>query len=304
MPKLPFVKMHGCGNDYVYFVADGIRPADPAALARRVSDRRFGIGADGLIMLCPSAEADIRMEMYNADGSRGEMCGNGIRCVARLYHEVSGGSKNPIKVETDCGIKNITMKLIDSRLVAATVDMGRPIVEGRQIPVSRDGQVIDYPLEVAGRSETVTALSMGNPHCVVFVNDQRVFELDAWEFARLGRAFEHHPFFPQRVNTEFIFPIDRQHLKMRVWERGSGETLACGTGACAAVVAAVLTGRGNRAATVELRGGNLDIEWREGGAEADHVFMTGEAVEVFRGKIEVRDDELIAAGSIADLGGR
>ncbi len=295
MPKLAFTKMHGCGNDYVYIVADRMRPADPAALARRVADRRFGIGGDGLIMLCPSPTADVRMEMYNADGSRGEMCGNGIRCVARLHYELSGGRKNPLVVDTDCGPKTIALKLAGGHAVAATVDMGAPILEGREIPVDRDGHVIDYPLTVAGREYRITAVSMGNPHCVVFVNDDSVFSLDDAEFARLGVGFEHHPFFPRRVNTEFILPLSRERLRMRVWERGSGETLACGTGACAAQVAAVLTGRAARSATVELRGGNLEIEWRERGPEANHVFMTGEAVEVFTGEVEVGDDELVSA---------
>lgn len=295
MRKLAFTKMHGCGNDYVYIVADRTRPADPGALARRLSDRRFGIGGDGLIMLCPSKSADVRMEMYNADGSRGEMCGNGIRCVARLHYELSGGRKNPIVVDTDCGPKTIALKVNGSRAVAATVDMGEPILEGREIPVDRDGRVIDFPLEVGGREYRITAVSMGNPHCVVFVEDESIFGLDDAEFARLGVKFEHHPFFPRRVNTEFILPLTRKRLKMRVWERGSGETLACGTGACAAQVAAVLTGRADRSATVELRGGGLEIEWRDRGPEADHVFMTGEAVEVFKGEVEVGDADLVSA---------
>ena len=295
MPKLPFVKMHGCGNDYIYVVANEIRPADPASLSQRISDRRFGIGGDGLIMLCSSAQADVRMEMYNADGSRGEMCGNGIRCVARLYHQISGGRKNPVAVETDCGIKTVQLAFAGESVVA-TVDMGEPILEGRDIPTQHDGRVIDYPLEVEGRVQKVTAVSMGNPHCVIFIEDEGIFGLDDWEFAKVGRQFERHPFFPRRVNTEFILPLARNRLKMRVWERGSGETLACGTGACAALVAAVLTGRADRRATLELRGGNLEIEWREQGAGANHVFMTGEAVEVFRGEVEVGERELVAAG--------
>jgi diaminopimelate epimerase len=296
MRKLEFVKMHGCGNDYIYVVADRVRPADPGALARRLSDRRFGIGGDGLIMLCPSDRADVRMEMYNADGSRGEMCGNGIRCVARLHYEITGGRANPLTVETDCGVKTIALRLAGGRPVAATVDMGEPLLEGREIPVARDGRVIDCSLEVAGRVEQITAVSMGNPHCVVFVSDESVFALDDLDFARLGRQFEHHPFFPRRVNTEFIWPRASDRLRMRVWERGSGETLACGTGACAALVAAVVTGRADRSATVELRGGNLEIEWRERGPGANHVFMTGEAVEVFRGEIELGGAEIVAAG--------
>jgi diaminopimelate epimerase len=293
MRKLPFVKMHGCGNDYIYVVADKVRPADPAALSQRISDRHFGIGGDGLIMLCPSSSADVRMEMYNADGSRGNMCGNGVRCVARLYHETWPEQKNPVAVETDCGIKTITLKA-DGGNVAATVDMGEPVLEGREIPVDHDGRVIDYPLEVAGRLEQITAVSMGNPHCVIFVPDESIFTLDDADFARLGRQFENHPFFPRRVNTEFILRLSRNRLRMRVWERGSGETLACGTGACAALVAAVLTSRSERAATVELRGGNLEIEWCESGPVANHVFMTGEAVEVFRGDIELTESELVA----------
>jgi diaminopimelate epimerase len=295
MRKLPFVKMHGCGNDYIYVVADRIRPADPGSLSKRLSDRRFGIGGDGLIMLCPSKNADVRMEMYNTDGSRGEMCGNGIRCVARLFYEISGGRKNPIAVDTDCGVKTITLKLDGGRPVAATVDMGEPILEGREIPADHDGRVVDYSLEIAGRVEKITAVSMGNPHCVVFVSDDGIFALDDAEFARLGRQFEYHPFFPRRVNTEFILPVARDRLKMRVWERGSGETLACGTGACASLVAAVLTGRADRKATVELRGGDLEIEWRDRGPAANHVFMTGEAIEVFRGEVELDDGELVAA---------
>ncbi|MGH8011112.1 MAG: diaminopimelate epimerase [Candidatus Binataceae bacterium] len=314
MPKLEFVKMHGCGNDYIYVFTDNLSLADPGALARRLSDRRFGIGGDGLIMLTPSARADVKMRMYNADGSRGEMCGNGIRCLARLHYESSDTRANPIRVETDCGIKSIRLGF-DShgRPCEATVDMGEPILEGRAIPVDKDGWVIDFPLEVAGRDWRITAVSMGNPHCVVFVKDDTIFNLDDPEFAKLGRQFEHHPFFPRHVNTEFILPVARDRLRMRVWERGSGETLACGTGACAALVAAVLTGHADRRAVVSLRGGNLEIEWREQvdkqmAAASDEerragdalfqpsawnaVFMTGEAVEVFRGTIDLRDDEV------------
>ncbi|HEY2525533.1 MAG TPA: diaminopimelate epimerase [Candidatus Binataceae bacterium] len=292
MPKLAFTKMHGCGNDYIYVVADRLRPADPAALARRLSDRRFGIGGDGIIMLAPSKSADVRMEMYNADGSRGEMCGNGIRCLARLHYERDARPRNPMLVETDCGIKTVELKLDGGRAVEATVDMGEPILEGREIPVAGDGRVIDHPLEVGGRLWRITAVSMGNPHCVVFVDDEAVFALEDSEFARVGRQFEHHPFFPRRVNTEFILPVARDRLRMRVWERGSGETLACGTGACASLVAAALTGRAERRATLELRGGRLGIEWRERGEGANHVMMTGEAVEVFSGEVEVGDAEL------------
>ncbi|HEY6419955.1 MAG TPA: diaminopimelate epimerase [Candidatus Binataceae bacterium] len=296
MATLEFTKMQGCGNDYIYVVATRARPADPAALSARLSDRHFGVGGDGLILLAPSRKGDLRMEMYNTDGSRGDMCGNGIRCLARLAYERAIVRKNPMTIETDAGLKTVELKFQDGAITGATVDMGEPILEGRQIPVDADGRVIDYALEVAGRRERITAVSMGNPHCVVFVADDAIHKLDVHDFAALGRQFEHHPFFPRRVNTEFILPLSRRHLKMRVWERGSGETLACGTGACAALVAAALTRHAERAATVELRGGNLEIEWREGSAGANHVFMTGNAVEVFRGEVELGAVEMVPVG--------
>ncbi|MFI5352099.1 MAG: diaminopimelate epimerase [Candidatus Binatales bacterium] len=296
MATLDFTKMQGCGNDYIYIVADQVRPADPPALSRRLSDRRFGIGSDGIIMLCPSRVADLRMEMYNADGSRGAMCGNGIRCVARLAWERGMPRKNPLSIETDCGIKTVALRLDASERVAgATVDMGEPILEGRQIPVAADGRIVGHKIDIQGQPEVITAVSMGNPHCVVFVTNDTIFNLPDHEFAAIGREFETHPFFPQRTNTEFILAVSRRHLRMRVWERGSGETLGCGTGACAALVAAVLTGRAERNATVELRGGKLEIEWREGGEAANHVFMTGDAVEVFHGQVELESIELESA---------
>jgi diaminopimelate epimerase len=273
------------------------RPADPSALSVRVSDRHFGIGGDGLIMLAPSDRADIRMEMYNADGSRGDMCGNGIRCLARLAFERGIVRANPMVVETDAGLKSVKLQLQNGIVVSATVDMGEPILEGRDIPVNATGRIVDYPLEVAGERESITAVSMGNPHCVVFVGDDGVFKLQDRDFAALGRKFENHPFFPRRVNTEFVLPISRHKMRMRVWERGSGETWACGTGACAALVAAVLSNHSERSATVELRGGNLEIEWREDGAEANHVFMTGNAIKVFDGEIELGDSEMVAIGA-------
>ncbi len=302
MATLEFVKMHGCGNDYIFIVAMRERPADPAALSVRLSNRRTGIGGDGLIMLAPSRGADVRMEMYNADGSRGEMCGNGIRCLARLAYEQGIAQKNPLAIETDAGVKTVELRFDDGQVSGATVDMGEPILEGSRIPVKASGTVADYPLEVAGRHDRITAVSMGNPHCVVFVADDAVFRLDEGQFAALGRQFEHHPFFPRRVNTEFILALSRKRLRMRVWERGSGETLACGTGACAALVAAILTGRSERAATVELRGGNLEIEWRAAGPAANHVFMTGNAVEVFRGEIDLGATAMVPVGGIESGG--
>lgn len=278
MARLPFVKMHGIGNDYVYVDGFGSAVSDPAALARRVSPRRTSIGSDGVILIQPSARADCRMEMYNADGSRGEMCGNGIRCVAKYAYESGRSRANPLRIETDAGIKLVRMEVRDGRVGEVTVDMGSPILDGPRIPVAAEGRVVDAPFDVDGTTYRITCVSMGNPHCVVFLP-----EVEALDLQRIGPLFEHHPFFPKRVNTEFVRLVSPTRLRMRVWERGSGETAACGTGACAVLVAAVLTDRAERKATVRLNGGDLRIEW----ADDDHVYMTGPAEEVFRGEIEV-----------------
>ena len=279
MARLQFTKMHGIGNDYVYVDCFAASVADPAALARRVSPRRTGIGSDGVILIRPSDTADCRMEMYNADGSRGEMCGNGIRCVGKYVYDRGLVRKETLHVATDAGVKVLRLHTRDGRVHAATVDMGEPILDGPRIPVAAEGRVINAPLEVAGRTYQVTCVSMGNPHCVTFVAS-----VEGLPLAEIGPRFEHHPFFPKRVNTEFVQVMARTELRMRVWERGSGETAACGTGACAVLVAAALTGRSERAATVHLNGGDLAIEWRAGD---DHVLMTGGAEEAFRGEIEV-----------------
>jgi diaminopimelate epimerase len=279
MTTLPFIKMHGIGNDYVYVDAFAHRIGDPAALARRVSPRRTGVGADGLILIAPSSAADCRMEMYNADGSRGEMCGNGIRCVAKFAFERGLSRANPMRIETDAGVKTLYLETRGDRVERVTVDMGEPILDGPRIPVAAEGRVVDAPLEVDGATYRVTCVSMGNPHCVVFLPDVEALDLE-----QLGPRFEQHRFFPRRVNTEFVRVEGPAALTMRVWERGSGETAACGTGACAALVAAVLTGRAERAATLHLRGGDLAVEWREADGR---VYMTGAAEEVFRGEIEV-----------------
>jgi diaminopimelate epimerase len=276
---LPFVKMHGIGNDYVYVDAFAHQVADPAALAQRISPRRTGIGSDGLILIRPSDVADARMEMYNADGSRGAMCGNGIRCVGKYVYESGRSRNNPLRIDSDSGVKTLQLELRGGAVARVAVDMGEPILDGPRIPVAAEGRVIDAPLDVAGVGYQVTCVSMGNPHCVVFVDDVETLDLE-----RLGPPFERHAFFPQRVNTEFIRVESPTRLRMRVWERGSGETAACGTGACAALVAAVLTGRAERRATLVLNGGTLEIEWRESDG---HVLMTGDAEEVFRGEIEV-----------------
>lgn len=277
--RLPFTKMHGISNDYIYVDAFATKVPDPVAVARKVSDRRTGIGGDGLILICPSDTAHARMEMYNADGSRGEMCGNGIRCVGKYVYEHGLARANPLTVDTDAGVKTLFLELKDESVSRVTVDMGEPILDGPRIPVTTNGQVINQPLEVDGTSYRVTCVSMGNPHCVTFVD-----AIESLELEELGPKFEHHPFFPKRVNTEFIQVVSPTALNMRVWERGSGETWACGTGACAAAVAAVLNDKAGRRVTLHLRGGDLEIEWR---AEDNHVYMTGPAEEVFEGVIEV-----------------
>ena len=277
--RLPFTKMHGISNDYVYVNMFSTAVADPAALARRLSERRTGIGSDGLILICPSSTAHARMEMYNADGSRSAMCGNGIRCVGKYVYDHGLSHDNPLKIDTDSGLKLLFLELENNTVTRVTVDMGEPILDGRLIPLASPGQVIDRPLEVDGTSYQVTCVSMGNPHCVTFVEDVEPLALET-----IGPKFEHHPFFPDRVNTEFIQLVSPTELNMRVWERGSGETWACGTGACAAAVAAMLNNTADRRVTVHLRGGDLEIEWR---TEDRHVYMTGAAEEVFEGTIEV-----------------
>jgi diaminopimelate epimerase len=277
--KLPFTKMHGISNDYVYVNAFTTKVSDPAAVAQKVSDRRTGIGGDGLILICPSDTAHARMEMYNADGSRGEMCGNGIRCVGKFVFDHGLAKANPLKIDTDAGLKTLYLEVQGDKVARVTVDMGEPILDGPRIPVSTAEQMIDQPLTVAGQSYQVTCVSMGNPHCVTFVNNVEPLELE-----KIGPQFEHHQLFPKRINTEFIQVVSPTELNMRVWERGSGETWACGTGACAAAVAAVLNQKAGRRVTIHLRGGDLEIEWRE---EDNHVYMTGPAAEVFEGTIEV-----------------
>ncbi len=279
MGRLRFTKMHGIGNDYVYVDCFTQTVADPVGLARRVSPRRTGIGSDGLILICPSATADCRMEMYNADGSRGEMCGNGIRCVGKYVYEHGLAPRETLRVETDAGIKVLQLQVRDGRVPSVTVDMGVPILDGPRIPVAAEGRVVDVPLSVGGETYRITCVSMGNPHCVIFLPG-----VDGLALADIGPRFEHHPFFPQRVNTEFVEVRSPTALRMRVWERGSGETAACGTGACAVLVAAALNGRSERHAIVHLNGGDLDLVWN---TTDDHVLMTGPAEEVFTGDIEV-----------------
>ncbi|HUE29556.1 MAG TPA: diaminopimelate epimerase [Verrucomicrobiae bacterium] len=276
-----FAKLHGTANDFIYVDARAGFPGDPAALAPRLCDRRRGIGADGLILLqTPSnGEADCRMAIYNADGSRAEMCGNGIRGLAKFVHDRGLSRAEPLRVETDAGVMTIRTLASGGRVARVTVDMGRPEWDGRRIPVAADGEIVERPLEVNGRRWAVTCVSMGNPHCVVFVEGD-VADLPLGD---LGPRFARHPFFPRGVNTEFVRALGPERLAMRVWERGAGETMACGTGACAAAVAAARTGRSGRRVVVGLPGGELEIDWQPD----DRVLMTGDAVEVFEGQVEV-----------------
>jgi diaminopimelate epimerase len=272
-----FTKMHGLGNDYGYVNGFEEHLEDPAAVARVVSDRHFGIGADGLILILPSAHADFRMRMFNADGSEAQMCGNGIRCLAKYVYDHRLTRQTTIKVETLAGILELHLFPCGEVIDKVRVMMGEPRLQREQIPMQgSSGQVLNEPLQVEEKTFEVTAVSMGNPHCIVFVDDPQTFEVEYW-----GPRFEHHAAFPEGVNTEFIRVLDDQTFRMRVWERGSGETLACGTGASAAAVACHLTGRTGRHVTAHLLGGSLELEWRE---TDNQVFMTGPAVEVYSGQ--------------------
>lgn len=279
--KIPFTKMHGCGNDYIYINCFEHTIDDPITLSQQISDRHFGIGGDGIVLICPSDEADAKMRMFNIDGSEGKMCGNAIRCVAKYVYDNNIVAKEVLKIETLSGIKTIDLFIENGKMTTAKVDMGKAILEPALIPVQskEENPLINFPLQVEDISYHITTVSMGNPHCVVFVEDPMLVDLPL-----IGPKFEHHSFFPESVNTEFIAVTDRTTLHMRVWERGSGETLACGTGACAAVVAAVLNGYCDKDTdiTVKLLGGNLVIRYTDEG-----VFMTGPAVSVFDGEILV-----------------
>ena len=272
-----FTKMHGLGNDYIYINGFEEHIANPAAVARAVSDRHVGIGGDGLILILPSAQADFRMRMFNADGSEAQMCGNGIRCVGKYVYDHHLTRKTRLHIETLAGVLDLELFPQGGVIDQVRVMMGEPRLQRAQIPMQGpEGQVINEPLEVAGKTFEVTAVSMGNPHCIVFIDDPESFDIAYW-----GPRFEHHPVFPEGVNTEFIQVLDPDHFRMRVWERGSGETLACGTGASAAAVACHLNGRTGRRVTAHLRGGDLELEWN---ASTNQVYMTGPAVEVFSGE--------------------
>lgn len=279
--KFTFTKMHGTGNDYVYVDLFQQKLENPAEAAKVVSDRRFGIGSDGLICIAPSETADCRMIMYNADGSEGAMCGNGIRCVAKYVYDRGIVPKDHMSIETKSGIKQLELTVKDGKAVYVKVNMGEAVLKPSEIPVQAEGEdFIARQIEAGGRSYTVTCVSMGNPHCVVFTEG-----IDGLDLEKTGPLFENHPLFPDRINTEFVEVIDRHTLKMRVWERGSGETVSCGTGTCAATVAAVLNGHCPRGEEVEVRvrGGALYDTYLENG----EVLMKGPATEVFQGEIEI-----------------
>ena len=275
---MQFTKMHGLGNDYVYIDCFAEEVNDLPDLARAASDRHFGIGADGLILIMPSSAADVKMRMFNADGSEGEMCGNGIRCLAKYAFDHGLSRSNPMTVETAAGVKTLDLRLgPDGKVAAATVDMGEPILETQQIPAKFPlPRVVEMPLRTTTHAYAVTCVSMGNPHAVIFVDDVAAVPLE-----RVGPEIENHPLFPQRINAHFAQTRSPQEVTVRTWERGSGITLACGTGASAVCVAGSLTGRTQRRITAHLLGGDLDLEWREGD---NHVYMTGPAVEVFSGQ--------------------
>ena len=281
--KINFTKMHGCGNDYIYVDMFHTPEFDYQKAAIALSDRHFGIGGDGIILVCPSDHADAKMRIFNADGSEGMMCGNGIRCVGKYVYDSGIARKDQLKIDSLSGVKTLDMTIENGKAVAARVDMGPAILTPREIPVNLPGETaINVPIKADGVERRMTCVSMGNPHAVIFV-DHDPMEL---ELEKIGPLFEHHPLFPQRVNTEFVQVIDQHTLKMRVWERGSGETWACGTGACASAVAAVLNGYCPKGEDilVHLRGGDLTIRYTD-----QTVYMTGPATTAFTGSVDLAD---------------
>lgn len=277
---MKFTKMQGLGNDYIYVNCFKEEVIDPSGTAKIVSDRHFGIGGDGLVLIMPSEQCDFRMRMFNADGSEAEMCGNAIRCVGKYIYEHGMSDKQILRIETLAGEKVLNLEILTGSVEKVRVDMGEPILIPREIPVNSDKHYfVKEPVEIVGKTYNVTCVSMGNPHAVTYVEDVNAFDLHA-----IGPKMENHSLFPRKINAEFVQVVDRNTLKMRVWERGAGETLACGTGACAVLVSSVINRVSDRRATVELLGGDLFIEWDEFN---NHVYMTGPAVEVFSGDIQI-----------------
>ena len=277
---MKFTKMHGCGNDYIYVNCLEETVPNPSKVAKVLSDRHFGIGSDGLILIKPYDIADFQMEMYNADGSESAMCGNGVRCIAKYVYDYGLTEKTKIELETKAGIKYLDLKIEDGKVAMVTVDMGSPVLEGKKVPVALDKEkVVAEPITVGDREYEFTAVSMGNPHAVMFVDSTEAIEIE-----KIGPLFEFHPMFPERVNAEFIEILDRKRINMRVWERGTGETLACGTGACASVVACVLNGLTDNEVFVHLLGGDLLVKYDQ---KQNKVFMTGPATTVFDGEVDI-----------------
>lgn len=275
-----FTKMHGCGNDYIYMNAMEETIRDPAGLAKRISDRHKGIGADGMILIGPSRTADFQMKMYNADGSEGEMCGNGIRCLGKYVYEKQLTGKTELTIETKAGIRKLSLKTEDHKVTEVRVDMGKPVFDVSKIPVTYpEKYLIRQPVTILDCTWYMTCLSMGNPHAVVYVPDTSSFKIEKY-----GPVFEHYPIFPKRINTEFVQVLGRNELNMRVWERGSGETLSCGTGTCACVMASILNGLTDHNVTVHTLGGDLMVEYED---ETRHLFLTGPAELVYEGEIQI-----------------
>ena len=275
---IKFTKMHGLGNDYVYMDAIHQNIENESSLAQFVSNRNFGIGSDGLILICKSDVADFKMRMFNSDGSEAEMCGNGIRCVGKFVFDKGLTNKTEVKIETLAGIKTLKLNIKEGKVSTARVDMGEPILEPKEIPViSNEDIVKNLEISAENRNFRFTCVSMGNPHAITFVEDTKNFDVEKY-----GKVIEVDKNFPRKTNVEFIEVIDKNNIKMRVWERGAGETLACGTGACASTVACILNGLTDRKVNVELLGGTLEIEWNK---EDNHVYMTGPAVTVFEGEL-------------------
>lgn len=279
---MKFTKMHGCGNDYIYVDCTKEELENEGAISEKLSTRRFGIGSDGLICIKNSNVADFRMSMYNADGSEGKMCGNGIRCVGKYVYDNGLTDKTTVTVETLSGIKTLELTVVEGKVELVRVDMGAPIINAKDIPaISPNGsdKIINEAIEVEGKKYKVTCVSMGNPHCITYVDDTKSLDLE-----KIGPGFENHKMFPDRVNTEFIQIISRNEINMRVWERGSGETLACGTGACASVVACVLNGLTEDEVKVNLIGGELFIKYDR---EVDTVYLKGPATTVYTGEVDI-----------------
>ncbi|MFD2612914.1 diaminopimelate epimerase [Paenibacillus gansuensis] len=276
---MEFTKMNGLGNDFIVLYGEKELPANAPELAIELCNRFFGIGADGLVYILPSGKADFMMRIINSDGSEAEQCGNAIRCVAKYVYDHKLIEKAEITIETiGAGAQQVQLNVQDGKVATVRVNMGQPILKGTQVPTTVDqDQVVDYPIEVNGHEFRFTAVSMGNPHCVIYVDDAVNFDLAEW-----GPKLETHPMFPRKINVEFVTVNSRDQADMRVWERGAGPTLACGTGACATLVSSVLNGKTDRSATISLKGGDLYIEWNE---QDNHVYMTGPAAEVFKGSL-------------------